>query len=69
MKLSLACNICRTGRFVRGVIAMVLFITAGFAFTHSLWLGIILTVLGVFALFEALRGWCMLRACGFKTRF
>jgi len=23
---------------------------------------------GVFVLFEALRGWCVLRACGIKTR-
>jgi hypothetical protein len=54
---------------MRGVIAIVLFITAGFALTHSLWPAIVLAILGVFSLFEALRGWCMLRACGFKTRF
>jgi hypothetical protein len=69
MKPMVARNIDRTGRLMRGVIALALFITAGFAFAHALWLGMVITALGVFALFEALRGWCMLRACGIKTRF
>jgi hypothetical protein len=69
MKPILARNIDRTGRLMRGVIALALIITAGFAFTHALWLGIVITALAVFSLFEALRGWCMLRACGIKTRF
>jgi len=28
----------------------------------------VLAVSGGFVLFEALRGWCVLRACGIKTR-
>lgn len=28
---------------------------------------VILALLGLFGLFEALRGWCIVRACGFKT--
>jgi hypothetical protein len=69
MKPILARNIDRTGRLMRGVIALALFLSAGFAFTHALWLAVVLALLGGFSLFEALRGWCMLRACGIKTRF
>ena len=69
MKPILARNIDRTGRLMRSRFALTLFITAGFAFAHALWLAVVLAFLGGFSLFEALRGWCMLRACGFKTRF
>jgi len=31
-------------------------------------LGVTLAAAGAFVLFEALRGWCALRACGIKTR-
>jgi hypothetical protein len=34
-----------------------------------LWLGIVLFLGGAFCIFEALRGWCALRACGIKTKF
>lgn len=61
-------NISNTGRLVRGVGALVLFVAAGFGFFASVWLGAGLAVSGVFVLFEALRGWCALRACGIKTR-
>jgi hypothetical protein len=40
----------------------------GFAFAFCLWLGLALVLSGIFVLFEALRGWCALRACGIKTR-
>lgn len=62
-------NIGHTGRIARGVVAAALLVGAGFGFSASLWLGIGLGVAGAFALFEALRGWCVLRACGIKTRF
>ena len=61
-------NISNTGRFVRALVALFLLIGAGFGFFTSVWLGAGLAVSGVFVLFEALRGWCVLRACGFKTR-
>ena len=61
-------NISNTGRLVRGLGALVLLIGAGFGFFASVWLGAGLAVSGVFVLFEALRGWCALRACGLKTR-
>lgn len=68
MKKFLLPNLNRTGRRVRGGIAGLLFLGAGFAFALCFWLGLALVVSGAFVLFEALRGWCALRACGIKTR-
>ena len=69
MKPFFAPNIGSQGRLLRGLGALGLFVGAWFAFGVSTWLGIVLLALGGFALFEALRGWCGLRACGIKTRF
>ena len=33
----------------------------------SLW-GLILVAAGIFAIYEALSGWCLARACGIKTK-
>jgi hypothetical protein len=68
MRPLFARNITNTGRVVRGLVAVGLLIAAGFGFGVSPWLGVALTISGVFVLFEALRGWCVLRACGIKTR-
>lgn len=68
MKKIFAPNIDNKGRLVRGAIAVALLIGAGFGFTVSLWLGLVLALAGGFVLFEAVRGWCGLRACGIKTR-
>ncbi|MBC8095852.1 MAG: DUF2892 domain-containing protein [Akkermansiaceae bacterium] len=61
-------NLSSKGRLVRGIGALMLLSGAGFAFGASLWLGIALAASGVFVLFEAVWGWCALRACGIKTR-
>ena len=68
MKPLFSRNIGNTGRLVRGLGALALIVGAGFGFFVSVWLGAVLAVLGVFVLFEALRGWCVMRACGIKTR-
>jgi Flp pilus assembly protein TadB len=68
MKNLFSRNIDNRGRLVRGVGALALFAGAGFGFAVSVWLGVALAIAGVFVLFEALRGWCALRACGIKTR-
>jgi hypothetical protein len=62
-------NIDRHGRLARGVIGT-LCLVAGIiiAGDYSLW-GLILVVAGLFAIFESLRGWCLMRACGVKTKF
>ena len=68
MKPFFSRNISNTGRLVRALGALALLLGAGFGFFVSVWLGAVLAVSGVFVLFEALRGWCVLRACGIKTR-
>ena len=61
-------NIDKQGRWMRGLGALALLVGAGFGFTVSPWFGGALLVVGVFVAFEALRGWCALRACGIRTK-
>jgi hypothetical protein len=61
-------NISNRGRVLRGILALALFIGAGFAFGSSPITGFILLAFGGFVLFEALKGWCAVRACGIKTK-
>ncbi len=68
MKPFFSRNIDNKGRLIRGLGALALLVGAGFGFTVSVWLGIALMASGVFVAFEALRGWCALRACGIKTK-
>lgn len=68
MKSFLPPNIDNRGRLVRGFGALALLVGAGFAFKVSAWMGIVLLGSGLFVAFEALRGWCVLRACGIKTK-
>lgn len=68
MKNYFSPNISNKGRLVRGLVALALLVGAGFGFLLSVWLGAALLASGAVALFEALRGWCALRACGIKTK-
>lgn len=68
MKPFFSRNIDNKGRLVRGLAALALLVGAAFGFASSTWLGIALMTSGVFIAFEALRGWCALRACGIKTK-
>lgn len=68
MKPLFSRNIDNKGRLLRGLGALILLVGAGFGFAVSVWLGAALTASGVFVAFEALRGWCALRACGIKTK-
>jgi hypothetical protein len=68
MKTFMTRNIDNRGRLVRGIGALALLVGAGFGFTVSWWLGGLLLASAVFVAFEALRGWCALRACGIKTK-
>jgi len=63
-------NLSRTGRLLRAAWG-VLLAGAGFwaALAGHLWIGGFAVVAGCFALFEAARGWCIVRACGMKTRY
>jgi hypothetical protein len=61
-------NIGNKGRVARGLCGVALFAGAWFALDLSVWLGLVLGVCGGFVLFEALRGWCVLRACRIRTK-
>jgi hypothetical protein len=62
-------NLDYRGRMVRGVIGA-LCLVAGIiiAGDYSLW-GLVFVAAGLFAIFESIRGWCLVRACGIKTKF
>jgi len=68
MKKFFTQNIDLRGRMVRGTVGSLLTIGGMATCSHNLWLGIILILSGGFCLFEAVRGWCVMRACGIKTR-
>jgi len=61
-------NIDNRGRLVRGIIGVVLLVGGVLAAFYIFWLGLIILTSAAFVLFEAFRGWCGLRACGFKTK-
>jgi len=68
MKSIFSRNIGNKGRIVRGVGALALFAGGVFGFQVSVWLGWALLASGLFVAFEAIFGWCGLRACGIKTK-
>lgn len=68
MKGRFSPNIDTKGRLVRGVAGLVLLAGAGLGFTASVWLGAVLLASAAFVLFESIRGWCALRACGINTK-
>jgi Protein of unknown function (DUF2892) len=61
-------NINHRGRIARGVIGSVCLIAGIIVVDYVLWLGLMLVAAGLFAIFESLRGWCLVRACGLKTK-
>jgi hypothetical protein len=62
-------NIESRGRIVRGFSALAMLVAAGLTWKAGVagwpW---VLAAGGAVTAFEALRGWCVLRACGIKTR-
>ena len=68
MKPFFSRNIDNKGRLIRGFVALALLVAAAFGVEVSVWLSLALFASGVFVAFEALRGWCALRACGIKTK-
>jgi hypothetical protein len=61
-------NIDHRGRIARGVIGSLCLIAGIVIVDFQLTVGLIFVVAGLFALFEAVRGWCLARACGLKTK-
>ena len=61
-------NLKRQGRIARGVIGTVCLMAGIITVDFVLWLGLIFVAAGLFAIYEALSGWCVARACGIKTK-
>jgi choline-glycine betaine transporter len=61
-------NLRRSGRIARGVIGTICLIAGIVLVDESLGLGLVFVAAGLFAIFEAIRGWCLVRACGLKTK-
>ena len=60
-------NIDTPGRAARAALALA-FVLGAVLLWDVRWLAITLLITAAFTFFEAARGWCALRACGFKTR-
>ena len=69
MRNFFARNIGQRGRIVRAVWGLALIVAGLLVSARNGWLYIALLVAGGFALYEAARGWCVMRACGIKTKF
>ena len=61
-------NIGFHGRLARGVLGAVSLIAGIIMADFELWICLVLVGLGLFAIFEAVRGWCLSRACGIRTK-
>jgi hypothetical protein len=61
-------NIGFQGRMARGVLGTLLLIVGIIMADFELWICLVLVAMGLFALFEAVRGWCLARACMIKNR-
>ena len=68
MRNFLVPNITFGGRIVRAIWGILLIVLAIALFSRSRLACFLLAAAGAFALFEAARGWCVVRACGIKTR-
>lgn len=61
-------NIDGKGRRARLITGLVLLVAAVIAGLKIWWLGVILGLIAIFVFYEAARGWCVMRACGIKTK-
>jgi hypothetical protein len=61
-------NLNFRGRMARGVIGTLCLIAGIVLVDYRLWLGLIFVAAGLFAIFEAVARWCLVRACGVRTR-
>lgn len=69
MKSFFQSNIDHRGRVSRAIIGAICLIVGVILFNQvKWWVGLILIGVGLFAILEAISKWCLLRACGIKTR-
>ncbi|GAB4242620.1 MAG: hypothetical protein OHK005_06540 [Candidatus Methylacidiphilales bacterium] len=64
-------NLGKTGRILRASTGSFLVLGGilNLVFTGSLWISLIFWGIGLFCLAEAAGAWCIVRACGIKTRW
>jgi hypothetical protein len=62
-------NIDKRGRIARLIFGLLEVVAAIFLWRYSWWLGALLALFALFSFYEAFRGWCILRACGIKTKY
>ncbi len=60
-------NIDQKGRVARGSLDLLFLLAGACLVSQNGTLATLFFACGVFVLFEALRGWCAVRACGIKT--
>jgi len=68
MKHFFARNLDRRGRWARGIAGVALMTTGLLVSAEGRWICFALVLTGGLVLYEAVRGWCVMRACGIKTR-
>jgi hypothetical protein len=61
-------NLQGEGRLARGATAMFLALAAFVCLPLSRRISLLFLAAAAFTVFEAMRGWCVLRACGIKTK-
>jgi hypothetical protein len=64
-----ASNIGRTGRIIRGSMSLAFLVAAIWFLRTNPWVSLLFFMACAFTGFEALRGWCVMRACGVKTKY
>lgn len=60
-------NLSTAGRVVRGLAGAAGLVAAALVWPSSSLGAVLLGAAAVFLVFEALRGWCVARACGIRT--
>lgn len=60
-------NLSPAGRVVRGLAGVASLAAAGLLWPSAPVGAILMGVAALFLFFEALRGWCVVRACGIRT--
>ena len=64
-------NINTKGRLIRAILSILILGVGAYGYFSNwpFWICAILLLAGLFIAFEAVKGWCLARACGIKTRF
>jgi hypothetical protein len=69
MKKFFSPNLEARGRWVRGALGALLVMGGVVVCAYNVWVAVALILSGGFCWLEAVRGWCVMRACGIRTKF